>query len=710
MHRFVRSQSWRSRTFLGTACTSCSARQYCSADKTRLVLSGLPEVPLPNYTLKLKKETVNLDISSIDEAGFQAILDRCKSKDQIAPALLLASNIAKVHSQCAPVILAAALHHHATYKNIYLFRKFFTRFSAVPDGQLVLLNYAVWIHALSLGFDDAPFLDEVIALAKRSQEGNERTFRFYDVAMRTAMSHQTTHKERFLLTWQQRLLQAGFVPGAKEFARILNILCSLQDFSPPIEKLDNQLRPYGLSAGLCDTCIRSLSSQGRFEEAHKVFHHASRQKLGLFGSSIHQLLKHYIDSSQLDEVNSMLIQVEINQIQLTGESLIMLAELYGSRHDTALLIRISRFATGVMDPDSFWSHALKGAAKQPDFEAFYKSLSDFEDNFDQKCMEVCISLASSIEALRDIIRLAGKNQIKISAQGYCTLIRSLGRLGQLTKASEVLEACVAANTENSKAQSDFRWNYLLGLLEGHHFTELETTHALFVEQGTATASTWNLLLRSRLAANRVDDAMHTLETLERLRVPVENATAFEFMMTVLRHRSVGRNPNVLDPNDRRPYLADIKLAVKIGHKCMTLGGRVQPESWREVMKRLSLYGEFESLRHLTDWLIDHYSGNSTLYRMRRKYVSSRDLQHPLRRLIRDTDVVATVKRGFYANKARQAMELIVRWHRQGIYIDKTMVGRAIRTSIAYRAKSSKYDASDTARLETELNALLMQLS
>ncbi|CCG82879.1 protein of unknown function [Taphrina deformans PYCC 5710] len=345
--------------------------------------------------------------------------------------------------------------------------------------------------------------------------------------------------------------------------------------------------------------------------------------------------------------------------------------------------------------DAFWAATIKGAVKGG--RALLPVLQTVESRgarIGPETLGICVELSQNLEESQQFISRMLSENMQVMLRGYAVFIRHVARSGDVRKAQHLLEVALRVSSATSISEKDashLRRCFMLGLLEGAKYEELEVTHAQWCSQKLDRADAWNLVVRSRTVDRRVQQALEALREMGTRGMHVENATARELMGAVLRLRRPGRNPHVLDASDTRPYLQDIKTAISIGHKCLQLGGRTQPETWHEVMKRLSLYGEFDALEALTDWLIPQYShvqSKMTIkryykYKPEQKLLSQTHAQHPLSRLIRQRDISAITTRGFVNDKPLEALNLIAKWHSMGVPVDAPAVQKRIEVGLKY---------------------------
>lgn len=654
--------------------------------------------------------------------NFYNFHQKCKESGKVHLAYSVAANLIEDKSRTAePSALMwwCALWHLKKCKEDQRFLDVFqsmlsARFPLFPTIQG---NMDIWSHALSaVGHSRLFHMNLYRALRRWNSAGQITATDAYRVFMNYAtdqFSRGTSNID--LIRWNASFLRDSMIPSESDRLEFLKSVSALPR-SAIFREIWHQFDAKRKQSPAYDEVMAHLCRLDKPERAQRLHHFLLENgELPERSETIEMLLKclhpHNLNKDPQKLVESLLEW----KINLSTKSLALIAAFLSSTNQLEKLQQVFTghvFSDRQAESDTFWSSAIRAAVRAgQDIPPIVKIMTENESHIGPEALRACMSDPHALSVVETFMT---KFPLKVSSDTglrYMTIvIRYLARRGHFQKAHKVLRTALDDKRQERNTQRSLdclKRDYFLGLLEGEHYDELETRHREM--QHIATGDTWNILLRARLSDGRILDAHSGLKHMEKLSMIVENSTAQEFMKPLLRTRRRGRNPDVLDPTDRRRYLSDVKMAKEVAQTCLKLGGRVQPETWREICKRLGLYGEFESLERLTDWLIPQYS--STIDPPGRQYFRVNDEgyrlppghpDHPLSRLLRPKDIAATITRGSKTHKIKEALALVVKWHQMGVVVDPKMVRQRIDTHLEFKFADKKLNEENKSKLRTEL--------
>ncbi|ORY83178.1 hypothetical protein BCR37DRAFT_398294 [Protomyces lactucae-debilis] len=587
-----------------------------------------------------------------------------------------------------------SLMHHMKHNDSLFKRNFISMLSSPHLVEPSYTDYVVWRHAIQLGLQDDGFMQKLYEACCTRQLSEGHWKEFYTTWLMGLMSTEADHALQVYL-WHRKLQRDGLGTGSIDWRRLCYAMCTSHSPSKLIYGLHSLLRQAGASPHFYMPVMDYLVSQRRFEEAHQAhlyfFEHAD---LPDYSAHCDALLRFHLQHSTPDVVQAFIRQLETLPQPLAQSTQQLIAGFHAVSQDYGQL-------STKTDEDNYWAAALLALADAGNpLDPVLRRMQKLGCSLGPASLQACLFAARDLEHAKKLITKMMVQGFRVTARGYAILVRFIAKHGDGQKALKIVRACVErdarlADVEAvSKADTDFLYrNLILGLLEGRHFHQLETMHHDLVNGGQATSDTWNLLLRSRIVNFHMDDALAGLEEMSIQNLVVENATAEEFSMSLLRVRRPGSLPDVMDMADRRPHLVDIRLAIQAVSKCLRTGGRVQPEAWREICKRLGMYGEFKTLGTVMDWLIYQYGQlqdpNRKRFMRPTRTTSQLSPTHKdalLQRLLTQRDVGATVTRGFLTGKPVEALELLLRWS-QHTLVDPEVV--QARISVGIRALARK---------------------
>ena len=118
------------------------------------------------------------------------------------------------------------------------------------------------------------------------------------------------------------------------------------------------------------------------------------------------------------------------------------------------------------------------------------------------------------------------------------------------------------------------------------------------------AESFNVQLQENAKSHDLLALVKTLETMRMRRIPVEAASIWRILKSVLRPREKGHRPNVL--NDTFD-MKDTDLAISILKNIMVYGGYVPIKAWTEVTRRLGMVGRLDDLYSVSVGLANAYN-------------------------------------------------------------------------------------------------------
>ena len=168
---------------------------------------------------------------------------------------------------------------------------------------------------------------------------------------------------------------------------------------------------------------------------------------------------------------------------------------------------------------------------------------------------------------------------------------------------------------------------------------------------------WNLALRLHINSYDMDQVARTFEAMLKERVPLSKQSRMVMHHRLLRTRRRGHRPLALESD-----FDDLKFVISCWQRYLTLGGYIEPDAWKEPLRRLGMTARLEELEKLSIWLCLWYSpmygrrfrgrlAPAGKRRWEREYdlakqIPHSDPQHPLNRLITRNLQMAIIAWGF----------------------------------------------------------------
>lgn len=657
---------------------------------------------------------------SMTAGQFVSLYKHCQARQRLDKAFSVAAELVKYTPIPSGLMYLCALRAHLSKDDVASFKAIYSLMLASPHALELNYpqNFSVWEDATKLARKDLDLLETLLEHAKMTSFVNGSQKGVVYIAVSTALLTNLITREdvnRFL-AWHARLLANEFVPDDKQLSIVLQAVCRLPKSVEILQELYRSLQRHGLASSFYTSPIPYLCSLKLFEQAQQLYEFLMAQSdppESLW--AVEELLRHHTQVSDTSRTMDFIQKLQNSNTRLSQTSKIMIAKLYGACHDFAWLGRFCQTNyTGKdhQEIDAFWAASLQSALQHGgNILECLKLLQNHGARIGEISLGICIQGATNLRQVQGLVGSMLSRRLTVSARGYAVLIRFVAKSGQLRRAQLLLADTLQGNKLVKVRETDaqyLRRCFLLGLLEGGYHDDMEAVHSEFCLDKRDAADTWNLLVRSRLVCRHMREAFDGLKQMEVLQLDVENATAQEFLFALLRRRSPGHSPDVMHVADRRPYLADIKEAIKVLYKCSQLGGRVQPETWLEILKRFSLYGEFEALEVLTDWLIPQYRGTHQAQGSQQVFKCrdvDKDLplsKHPLSRLIPEKEMRAMVTRGFKVGKPSEALRLLLKWQSMGVRVDRDAVLKRIKVGLAYSAAQEGATLAAARRLRDDV--------
>lgn len=743
----VRPEYFRAATFVARrGASQVSLQRPYEKDNTNVyAASPNVEVAALKFHSSHLARTTTLERQTLPRTSgrFYNFFQECKQKGRPDLAYSLASTLVGSRSRAgtpSTLIWWCALKHYIYLEDSEAFLKAFRMMlsSEYPMLPGIPGNREIWRHALELGLSDINLQQALYEQLRRwaftGQISRGDTYREFMSLVIKSFSHGC--HDVGIIYFYSVLLDDSLGPPIREKDVVLRTICALPKAKSILKGLYVRLRSRARRTNFHNTVISQLCRLARFHDA-QVLHHflLRRGERPNATESIEHLLAYHVTQEAAARCWEFIHGLRKHRIALSAKAQNIVVSFFGSVDQLESMHGFAHWArpsSPPMDIDRLWSLAIQYHSHNGhDSGQIIRTLLTNKVAVGPETIHACIAAAEKKKThkqkwqripndlIGSLIRMIMSQSSRISPRASSVLVRYLAQKGDFRRAYDTLQNFTVSATEQITTEDTnyLRRCFILGLLEGKHFDELESRHNAMCIDGSATADTWNLLLRARIVDQRVNDARKGLEKMKELGFAVENATAQQFMLAILRPRKPGGGPEVLFQGDRRPYLEDVDDATKVLQKCLKLGGKTQPETWREIAKRLGLDGQFENLERLTDWLIPQYSTSSTLDPSKRYFSCHKALQrlapghpdHPLSRLLPPRDIGATITRGSRTGKITQALALVIKWQQMGVVVDRKLVQERIEIAMRSLAKQKGPDDESVEILKRQLMADSEQL-
>ncbi|KAI4100054.1 MAG: hypothetical protein L6R37_005694 [Teloschistes peruensis] len=112
---------------------------------------------------------------------------------------------------------------------------------------------------------------------------------------------------------------------------------------------------------------------------------------------------------------------------------------------------------------------------------------------------------------------------------------------------------------------------------------------------------WNLILRSSLTRQKLQDVQRVLEKMKELQIQVEPRSTAYMSKALLSRRQVGRRP---------ANTKELNLLIRMWQDALRAGAAVPPDAWKEILRRLGMSGRLITFERLALWLAAWYSSTA----------------------------------------------------------------------------------------------------
>lgn len=384
------------------------------------------------------------------------------------------------------------------------------------------------------------------------------------------------------------------------------------------------------------------------------------------------LLQHIVSSSSPQHVHRFLLPLRRSNVAFAVSTLEILAQFFRKQKMHTSLDQLQLYNRDLLKSSIYWfelAHCGPLGVKQIVEGMKAEELAPTSDIFDAVMLRQV-----DLDGVKLVMQIMFEANIAPGETAYRQLVRFLAKDGQYQRAEEVHKACL--HIENLP---DFQISraLCLGLLERGSSAQLEDIHRQLVIQGRASMSTWNMLLRGLIQDRQTDRLKQALSEMDTLQIAVESNTAMKFVTTILetRKRHGPMQSNVED-------LRDLPTAIHVLVMAQQNGGRVQPEAWNEIIKRVGMTGDFQALELLCGWLLSDYKQDTDgLSHRQAKKLASRP-QNPLRRVFSLPMLDAVVIWGFLLKPSTPeiGVALVRKWADMGVYV----VPKRLRNAVSHR--------------------------
>ena len=201
----------------------------------------------------------------------------------------------------------------------------------------------------------------------------------------------------------------------------------------------------------------------------------------------------------------------------------------------------------------------------------------------------------------DLLRKAG---ISIDSSKYSTLIRQAA-IGNSTK---LLRSLLESDIHPA-AYEDL--NVLEELYTMHYYRRERAQARLLLAAMTSEVldaslpvHSINIRLRSSLRLQNFKQVKSLLEQMKRNSIPLTPKSSRHFRVLLLQKR---RNHRLRKPG---VTLQNIHLVTAVMRQTLESGGEVPIIAWREILRRLGMFGLLREFRSLALWIVEHYSNHA----------------------------------------------------------------------------------------------------
>ena len=215
--------------------------------------------------------------------------------------------------------------------------------------------------------------------------------------------------------------------------------------------------------------------------------------------------------------------------------------------------------------------------------------------------EIVLRAEGNATTMQTHLAMLQQNEISVADTTFNRLICKLSSEGNSQAILDILALDMHLDSFDD-------WRYQEELLRkhydarNHHLFEL-TLSILTASKTTPQAilgSRWNIFLRMHVRNQDHSAIVRTLNRLHELHIPIAVRTLHTVRMNLISPRHSGRNPF---------HIADLPLVIAIYQRALKAGTPVPPTAWRDILRRLGMYGHLRSYERLALWLADWYSSH-----------------------------------------------------------------------------------------------------
>lgn len=145
-------------------------------------------------------------------------------------------------------------------------------------------------------------------------------------------------------------------------------------------------------------------------------------------------------------------------------------------------------------------------------------------------------------------------------------------------------------------------------LDAGSMAEAYTTLAvLTIDRDNPDHFSWNLLFGVYAERNDRPHALQALQEMQRRGIPVSDRSLDRFFHSVLRPRASSKKPTTESYVEKVTHPHDLDLVTNVFLTLLKSGQYIQPERWRDILRRYGMTNRIQSLESLSLWLASCYS-------------------------------------------------------------------------------------------------------
>ena len=450
---------------------------------------------------------------------------------------------------------------------------------------------ALWYIFSEVGAQDTAFLEQVVRYASKLLRETGRSWtRLY----LTVMSRMMRHGLSMAMYWHTRLKE-DFPPVLDDFQKLFYI-----SMESKMENIFAKMYADAPVPSMYASIVPKLCGARMYAEAFRWhFELLKAQDFPLDFSDIEPLLAHYAQLKDDHRVEVLAISTLERSTKMkaplrkfVSDSKVISRELMNRRlgeiHGIAPKYISDQFCARLFATKIFSVRNIINGLEVFGAQSIGNlSLRELVSRDDCKCDAVCQHL--------DLLRKAG---IRLSTSKYTTVIRQAAQSNKRWLLQSIIDCDAHPDTFGDLNLQEKLFAMYLNRGDTIQMERTLATITSEVPEKFLEMQRLNFILRGHIRLRNRDKVISMFEKMKAMNIPLTPKSSRHLRVHWLSRRRVSKTGLDLAPKN-------LTLLINVMRQTLEAGGTLPPEAWREILRRLGMFGrltEFQSLAlSLADW-------------------------------------------------------------------------------------------------------------